>query len=261
VRLYRTWWPASAAATSNRLRSSAITGRTTDRFCLRERTSPRTTSSSSTPTYTYLRARLLPLLVGLDDVVHLDVVVLAQGQTTFEALADLDGVILEPAQRRDLQVFRDHHVVPQQARLGVAADLARGDQAAGDGAELGRLEHLADLCPAELDFLVLGLEHALEGVLDLLDRLVDHRVVAHVHAFAGGDLGRLALGPDVEAQHDDVVGDGEVDVALGDGTDAAVDDPQLDVVADIQLHKGVFQCLDGTGVVALDDQVELVGLL
>src|SRR5690606_21091361 len=118
-RRYRPCCPASATAPSHRLRSSAGTARAPDRFRLRERTSPRTTSSSSTPTYTDLRARLLPLLVGLDDVVHLDVVVLAQGQTTFEALADRDGVILEPAQRRDLQVFRDHHVVPQQARLGV----------------------------------------------------------------------------------------------------------------------------------------------
>ena len=35
---------------------------------------------------------------------------------------------------------------------------------------------------------------------------------------------------------DGVVRDGEVDVVLGDRTDAAVDDPQLDLVADVDLH-------------------------
>ncbi len=39
-------------------------------------------------------------------------------------------------------------------------------------AQLGRLEDLADLRRAELDLLVLRLEHALEGRLDLLDGLV-----------------------------------------------------------------------------------------
>src|SRR3712207_9060602 len=77
------------------------------------------------------------------------------------------------------------------------------------------------------DLLVLRLEHALEGRLDLLDRLVDDRVVPDVHALAVGELGGLTLGSDVEAQDDDVVGQRQVDVALGDATDAAVDDPQI----------------------------------
>src|SRR5215475_7283975 len=38
-----------------------------------------------------LRARLLPHLVRLDEVADLDVVVVAQSQTTLEALADLGG--------------------------------------------------------------------------------------------------------------------------------------------------------------------------
>src|SRR3712207_2531769 len=111
------------------------------------------------------------------------------------------------------------------------------------------------------DLLVLRLEHALEGRLDLLDRLVDDRVVPDVDALAGGELGGLALGPDVEAEDDDVVGQRQVDVALGDAADAAVDDPQRDVVAHLDLHQGLFERLDGARVVALDDQVELAGLL
>src|SRR3712207_8176417 len=107
------------------------------------------------------------------------------------------------------------------------------------------------------DLLVLRLEHALEGRLDLLDRLVDDRVVPDVDALAAGELGGLALGPDVEAQDDDVVGQRQVDVALGDAADAAVDDPQRDVVAHLDLHQSLLERLHGARVVALDDQVEL----
>ena len=55
--------------------------------------------------------------------------------------------------------------------------------------------------------------------------------------------------------------DGQVDVGLGDATDAAVDDPQLDLVADLDPQQGLLERLDGAGVVALEDQVELAGLL
>ena len=55
-------------------------------------------------------------------------------------------------------------------------------------------EDLADLGGAELRLFVLRLEHALERRLDLVDRLVDDRVVADVDALAVGELARLALG-------------------------------------------------------------------
>ena len=65
-------------------------------------------------------------------------------------------------------------------------------------------EDLADLGGAELDLLVLRLEHALERRLDLVDGLVDDRVVADVDALAVGQLGDLPVGPDVEADDDRV---------------------------------------------------------
>ncbi len=76
------------------------------------------------------------------------------------------------------------------------------------------------------DLLELRLEHALEGRLDLLDGLVDHRVVPDLDALAVGQLRRLALRADVEADDDGVGRRGQVDVGLGDRTDTAVDDPQ-----------------------------------
>src|SRR3954470_17303002 len=268
ARRCRSWSPTSAAATAKRRRSSATMGRTTARLPLSEWTSPSSRSAVSVPVNTLtasLRscsgARDLPHLEGLDHVVDLDVVERPQADTALVALADLGRVVLEPAEGLHRQVVGDHGTVTHEPCLRVADDRAAADQRTGDVADLRHPEDLADLRRAELDLLVDGLEHALERGLDLVDRLVDDRVVPDVHAFAVGELGGLTLGPDVEAQDDDVVGQRQVDVALGDPTDAAVDDPQRDVVAHLDLHQRLFERLDGARVVALDDQVELTGLL
>src|SRR4051812_6918470 len=274
--------PTSAAATAKRRRSSATIGRTTARLPLSEWTSPSSRSAVSDPVNTgYLLllrmnrartgispgpgpgsvARLLADLERLDDVLDLDVVERPEPDTALVTLADLGHVVLEAAQRLDGQVVGDHDAVADQPGLRVPVDGPAADDRAGDVADPRHPEDLADLRAAEGDLLVLRLEHALEGRLDLLDRLVDDRVVPDVDALAVGQLRRLALGPDVEAQDDDVVGQGEVDVALGDPADAAVDDPQRDVVAHLDLHEGLLERLHGARVVPLDDQVELTGLL
>src|SRR3712207_653981 len=187
------------------------------------------------------RARLLAYLEGLDDVLELDVVERPETDTALVALADLGHVVLEATQRLDGEVVGDDHAVADQPGLRVPVDRPAADDGTGDVADARHPEDLADLRRAELDLLVLRLEHALEGRLDLLDRLVDDRVVPDVDALAVGQLGGLTLGPDVEAQDDDVVGQRQVDVALGDRADAAVDDPQRDVVAHLDLHQGLLE--------------------
>src|SRR4051812_27328838 len=246
-------------------------GRTTARVPFSECTSPSSRSAVSVPVNTLtaplllvtycLQARLLTHLERLDDVVDLDVVERPETDTALVALPDLGRVVLEATQRLDGQVVRDHGAVADEAGLGVADDRAAAHQRTGDIADLRDTEDLADLRGAQLHLFVLGLEHALERGLDLLDGLVDDRVVPDVHPLAGSQLGGLTLGPDVEAQDDDVVGQRQVDVALGDPADAAVDDPQRQVVAHLDLHQRLFERLDGARVVALDDQVELTGLL
>src|SRR3954454_9447865 len=106
--------------------------------------------------------RLLLHLERLDDVVDVDVVVGAEGDTALEALADLGDVVLEPSQPADGQVVRDDGAVAQEPRLRVADDRPAAHDAPGDVADLAGPEHLADLRGAELDLFVLRLEHALE---------------------------------------------------------------------------------------------------
>ena len=52
-----------------------------------------------------------------------------------------------------------------------------------------------------------------------------------------------------------------MDICLGDGTDAAVDDVELNFISDVELKQSIFQGLDGTGVVTLKDEVQAAGLL
>src|SRR5580693_8501966 len=98
----------------NRRCTSAINGLTTERFCFSDLTSPSSTSRVKAPTYTpapvqaadRLGPRLLPHLERLDHVTDLDVAV-TEADTALEALPDLSGIFLEPAQRVDVEVVRD----------------------------------------------------------------------------------------------------------------------------------------------------------
>src|SRR3954468_22688815 len=180
-------WPASAAATSKRRRSSETIGRTMDLFSFSEWTSPSSRSNSIVATY-MSDARLLLHLEGLDDVVDRDVVVVAERDTALETFTHLGRVVLEPPQPRDGEVVGDDDAVTHQPRLGVAHDGAAAHDTAGDVAELARPEDLADLGGAELCLLELRLEHAAQARFDILDRGVDDRVVADVDLLAFGQL-------------------------------------------------------------------------
>src|SRR5271169_4042893 len=272
ARRCRSRWPVSATAMpGSRRRSSATSGRTTARLPFSECTSPSSTSSVSAATYTAslrsgpvpsrgpLGPRLLPHLEGLDRVFDAQIAV-ADADTALEALADLGRVVLEPAQRVDREVVGDHHAVPDQPRLAVAVDRPGTDDAPGDVPDPRHPEDLPDLRRAELDLLELGLEQALERGLDLLDRLVDDRVVADVHALAPSQLARPLGRPDVEADDHRVRGDGQVHVVLGDRADAAADHAQADFLADIELEQRVLQGLDRAGHVALDDEQQFLTL-
>src|SRR5215471_7008766 len=261
ARRWRSRLPVSVTATPGwRVRTSAMIEATAERFCLSDRMSPSSTSSVSAPTYTPASVpRLLPHLVGLDHVAEVDVVV-AEADAALEAFADLGDVVLEPAQRIDREALRDHDAVADQAGLAAAVDRARAHDAAGDVAGPRHPEDLPDLRGAELRLLELGLEHALERGLDLLDRLVDDRVVADVHALALRQLTGPAGRPHVEAHDDRLGGDRQVDIVLRDRADAAADDPEGHLFAHVELEQRVLQGFHRAGHVALDDQQQFLAL-
>src|SRR5699024_9145649 len=201
-------------------------------------------------------AGLLLHLVGGDEVLELQVVVRAQVDAALVALADLGDIVLVAAQPGDLDVLRDDRSPAGDACLRAALDDAAAHDGAGDVAELGGAEDLADLRRAELDLLVLRLEHALERLLDLVDRVVDDRVVLDLHALAIGVVRVQALGPHVVADDEGVGRHREVDVVHRDRADAAVDDAQIHALADVDAQQRLLQGFHRTGGVALEDEVE-----
>src|ERR1700712_2113246 len=134
------------------------------------------------------------LLLGLgrlDLVTDLDVVEATQADTALEVRPDLGDVVLEAAQRVDLEVVPHHDAVADDPGTRVARDRAAADDDAGDVADLGRPEDLADLGEARLDLLVLRLEHALEGLLHVLEGRVDDGVEPDVDALTSSPLAGL----------------------------------------------------------------------
>src|SRR5690606_27946871 len=192
----------------------------------------------------------------LDLVTDLDVVELAEADTSFEVRTNLGDVVLEATQRLDGEPVPHHDAVADDPRLGVPGDGSGAHDDTCDVSELGGTEYLADFGDTRLDFFVLRLEHALERVLDVFESVVDDRVEPDIHAFPHRTVAGLRIGAHVEADDDGVVDRGEVDVALGDSTHTAVDDAQLHGVVDLDLEQRLLECLDGTGDVTLDDEFE-----
>ena len=71
--------------------------------------------------------------------------------------------------------------------------------AAGDRADPGHPEDLADLGLAGDDLFELGREHADHGLLDVLEQLVDDLVGPDLDVLGVGQLAGLAVGAHVEA--------------------------------------------------------------
>lgn len=72
----------------------------------------------------------------------------------------------------------DHDTVADHADRGVAGRLAFSDDASGDGADFGNSEDLHDFRRADNLFLHHRFEHAFDGILDVVDRIVDDRIEA-----------------------------------------------------------------------------------
>src|SRR6185437_16969210 len=131
--------------------------------------------------YVLQRSRHFDALEALDAVAGLDVVVLLDADAALGAVLRLVDVFLEVAQRLQL-AFEDHHVVAQHADRLVPLDRTFDDHAAGDGAELGRTEYIADLGGADDLLAHFHAHQAGRRLLHLVDHVVDDREVAQVHA-------------------------------------------------------------------------------
>src|SRR5947209_956216 len=194
--------------------------------------------------------------VGLDDIAFLDVGEVTQHDAALVAGRHLTHILVEPPQAANLAVVYDRSVA-HEAGLGAARDATLGDVAAGDRPHARGTEDLTDLDSPERLLDLLGSEHALHSVAQLLDRPVDDRVVADFHTLALSHGPGLADGTDVEGEDHGVGRSGEHDIGLGDRTDSAADDVDRYLFLG-QLGDLVLDGFQRARHVGFEDQVELL---
>src|SRR5690554_5688404 len=193
-------------------------------------------------------------LEDLDTVADAHVIVVLHADTALHAVTHFTDVVLEAAQGLQL-AFVDDHVLAQYADRTVAVYGTFDDHAASHGTELGRTEHVTHLGHTEDLFAYVTAEHAGQGLLHVLDDLVDHAVVAQIQTFTLDHLARRGIGPHVEAEDHRVGGQCQVDIGFGDTTDTAGDHLDLYFVV-TQLVERALQGFQGTAHVGLYDHVE-----
>ena len=166
---------------------------------------------------------------GFDYVADFNVAVVGDGDAAFHAGADFGGIVFEAAERGDF-AFEDDDIVAEEADFGVALDVAVGDAAAGDGADLGDAESFEYVGAALVNLFDGGLEEAGHGALHLVLQFVNDGVETDVDFFLVGEFLRFALGANVEADDDGVGRGGEEHVGFGDGADAGAEELEANFV-------------------------------
>ena len=144
------------------------------------------------------RPRYLLDAEALDDVADFHVFIIGEAHAAFLPHRHFVDVVLEALELRELALV-DDDVVADETDLGAALDLAFGDAAAGDLAVLRNREDFENFCVAEECLAQLRIEHTRKRALDVIDEIVDHRIVTDLNASALGFIARLLVGADVKA--------------------------------------------------------------
>ena len=93
----------------------------------------------------------------------------------------------------------DHGVVADQAHFGPAFDLPFGDTTAGNLADLGNVEHFQDLRIAEEGFVQLRIKHPRQGALNVVNEVIDYRIIADLNPLALRFITGLLVRADVKS--------------------------------------------------------------
>src|ERR1700693_1092847 len=166
---------------------------------------------------------------ALDYVADLNVLIVLEGHAAFVAVANLADLVLEPLQRLQAALV-NHDVVAQQPNLGAAPNHALRDHAAGDLADPGDVEHLADRGIPEKPLAQGRGQHARQRIPHIVDHVVDDRVIADLDPVALRQIARLRVGSDVEADDHGAGRFGQDDIAFVDAADRGVQHPHGDLV-------------------------------
>ena len=153
----------------------------------------------------------------------------------------------------------EYDAVTDYANLSVTLNLAVLYIAACNRACAGDLEHLTNLCVAENNFLELRLEHALHGLLHLLDGIINNAVHTHINALLCSGVGSGAVRTNVKANNDRAGSGSQHNVRLVDGANGTVNNAHANLFVGQLLERGTNR-LDRALNVCLDDDIQLLHL-
>ena len=119
--------------------------------------------------------------VALDHVALAHVLIVLERHAAFLTGNDFTRIVLEALELRQL-AFMNNDVVADETHVGATFDLAVGDAAAGNLADLRDVEDLEDLRIAEHGFAALRREQAGHRLFHVVDEIVDDIVVADFDA-------------------------------------------------------------------------------
>ncbi len=153
----------------------------------------------------------------LDQVAHLVVFKVVQADAAFKARTHFTHVFGFALERADTHVLDDVFGSASDSRLRIAARLTIPDHTPGDFANLRDLEDLLDFSGADYLVFVDRFEQPRERLFDIFDHLIDCIVGAHFNGIRFREAVRRVIGLHVEADHNCLRGDRQVDIVLGNG--------------------------------------------
>src|SRR5690606_37302070 len=141
--------------------------------------------------------------ISFNDVIHEDVVVIFDRDTAFVARFNFCYIIFKTFKLIDL-AFVDHDTVSNTTDFVLSGDKTIGHITAGDGTNFGDFKDFPHLDIPSDYFFKSRLQHAFDGVFDLVDRVIDDGIMPDFDLFLFCDLLGIAGRPDLESKDDRV---------------------------------------------------------
>ena len=138
------------------------------------------------------------LFEGFDDVAGLQVLVIRETDSTFEASGYFTSVILEAAQTGD-RALPDNRTITQESNLGPTSDDTVAHEASSDRPNLWHAEDFTNFCFTSNNLFVNRGEHPEHGRLDLFNKFVDDFVSSNLNAFSLSQFTAALVGTNIES--------------------------------------------------------------
>src|SRR5690606_7947121 len=167
--------------------------------------------------------------VTFDDVFHLNVVEVFDGNTAFVTCFDLSDIVFKSLQLVDLTVM-DNNPVPNDTDFVFPGNKTIGDITSGYCSHLRDLKDLSHLDISSDNLFKGWFEHPFDSVLNLVDGIIDDGVMPDLNFFLFRHFLGISRRSNLEAQDDSVRGRSQEHIRFRNLTDTFMDDIDTDFI-------------------------------